>query len=89
MKLPCLYYQYAIKRRTPRGVRGLKQRESEVYAIKAMSHPARGAWIETPQCLLLPCYRLSHPAWGAWIETYKSSTIFYIFLVAPREGCVD
>ena len=32
--------------RTPQGVRGLKFRNVEDAAAAAVSHPARGAWIE-------------------------------------------
>ena len=36
--------------------------------VVAVSHPARGAWIEMPRCLNpISAYR-SHPARGAWIE---------------------
>ena len=34
-----------------------------------MSHPARGAWIETVNVETANTPRLSHPARGAWIET--------------------
>ena len=35
-------------RRTPPGVRGLKQKMRKTEALILVSHPARGAWIETP-----------------------------------------
>lgn len=35
-------------RRTPPGVRGLKHPGTGVYRSSYKSHPARGAWIETP-----------------------------------------
>ena len=34
-----------------------------------MSHPARGAWIETASALVIVILGGSHPARGAWIET--------------------
>jgi len=56
--------------RTPRGVRGLKLQPSASSCAEAVSHPARGAWIETSvgrhRRRLLD---ESHPARGAWIET--------------------
>ena len=33
--------------RTPRGVRGLKLPDEEIEPVDVMSHPSRGAWIET------------------------------------------
>ena len=60
---------YAMRRRPPRGGRGLKHAGDLVIDPIRRSPPARGAWIETadPQsCLALPA---SPPARGAWIET--------------------
>ena len=34
-----------------------------------LSHPARGAWIETTTLPVRPTAAPSHPARGAWIET--------------------
>ena len=34
----------------------------------AVSHPARGAWIEISRVMVLLPPPLSHPARGAWIE---------------------
>ena len=56
----------------------------------ALSHPARGAWIEIPS--LTPpaaeAYK-SHPARGAWIEMSPGSRTKHGVVVAPRKGCVD
>ena len=55
-----------------------------------MSHPARGAWIETPIAeSILKEETSSHPARGAWIETIFSLGSHRQQLVAPRPGCVD
>ena len=34
--------------RTPRGVRGLKSKDTRMLTLPATSHPSRGAWIEIP-----------------------------------------
>ena len=33
-------------RRTPHGVRGLKSVQVDAHALRVVSHPSRGAWIE-------------------------------------------
>ena len=38
----------AAKRRTPRGVRGLKYMGCRAPGLPVKSHPSRGAWIEIP-----------------------------------------
>ena len=47
LKLPLLDGIVLVLRRTPRGVRGLKLRRAGRIRRSRMSHPARGAWIET------------------------------------------
>ena len=37
----------------------------------------------------LRVYAASHPVRGAWIEIYISLLLGNIYVVAPREGCVD
>ena len=47
MKLLCDLSRCTENRRTPRGVRGLKPERQQQDAAPPLSHPARGAWIET------------------------------------------
>ena len=55
-----------------------------------MSHPARGAWIETrTKERIITILRRSHPARGAWIETMNREDGYKVVYVAPRPGCVD
>ena len=54
--------------RTPQGVRGLKLSVGDGKIAGAVSHPARGAWIEISRVMVLLPPPLSHPARGAWIE---------------------
>ena len=54
--------------RTPQGVRGLKSSVLLAFAAVAMSHPARGAWIEICLTGFAIAPTMSHPARGAWIE---------------------
>ena len=54
-----------------------------------LSHPARGAWIETKTARSKRGVRMSHPARGAWIETKDIAHVYVLDGVAPREGCVD
>ena len=54
-----------------------------------MSHPARGAWIETMVEYIEPERAMSHPARGAWIETALRGIRKKYPPVAPRPGCVD
>ena len=63
-----------LLRRTPPGVRGLKQKAVIVIPLRVRSHPARGAWIETAVTQLFDTIRGSHPARGAWIETLHPIT---------------
>ena len=44
-----------------------------VHDAHAMSHTARGAWIETSTQATPSCRVWSHPARGAWIETTASA----------------
>ena len=62
--------------RTPPGVRGLKLYSAQNCLRNSMSHPARGAWIETFCFTADEEEGVSHPARGAWIETLKSLTKF-------------
>jgi len=55
--------------RTPHGVRGLKQVHWRSVHRGHLSHPARGAWIETVRSRSKCSASESHPARGAWIET--------------------
>ena len=55
----------------------------------ALSHPARGAWIEISGVTTSVTASLSHPARGAWIEIESKVDIRNCHAVAPREGCVD
>ena len=59
--------------RTPHGVRGLKYVKMGGTDVTALSHPARGAWIEIvpERCRFVICG--SHPARGAWIEIWSAS----------------
>ena len=54
-----------------------------------MSHPTRGAWIETRYTQSFGEVKASHPTRGAWIETRGLSTINKPHFVAPHPGCVD
>ena len=54
--------------RTPQGVRGLKFFDHFLSVSRAMSHPARGAWIEMVFPSIISLGARSHPARGAWIE---------------------
>ena len=56
---------------------------------RLLSHPARGAWIETHCRTTTVPYLESHPARGAWIETQENRLPIATSTVAPREGCVD
>ena len=57
--------------RTPPGVRGLKPLFlTTIPKAIAVSHPTRGAWIETIyRQEKSETLRPSHPTRGAWIET--------------------
>ena len=48
-----------------------------------LSPPARGAWIEIAEVLLMHQYRLSPPARGAWIEIYAIVAAFRLYGVSP------
>ena len=54
-----------------------------------LSHPARGAWIETKRKWRVYQRNKSHPARGAWIETKNTGIKLYQRQVAPRKGGVD
>ena len=62
------------ERRTPLGVRGLKQLIEQLDTMSTRSHPARGAWIETLPTPNKAPRAMSHPARGAWIETYTEQS---------------
>ena len=47
LKPPVRPKQVASSCRTPGGVRGLKQSVEDEYNLFCVSHPGRGAWIET------------------------------------------
>ncbi len=49
-----------------------------------MSHPARGAWIETSGAVGFAPGAESHPARGAWIETGAVGVRRDYRVVAPR-----
>ena len=54
-----------------------------------MSHPTRGAWIETRRTSNQLNISASHPTRGAWIETGPASILSQSSAVAPHPGCVD
>ncbi len=75
--------------RAPRGARGLKQAVEPAVGFRAVSRPARGAWIETGRALVFRLRYLSRPARGAWIETKAFKSPPVASAVAPRAGRVD
>ena len=60
-------------RRTPRGVRGLKDLLAICSRERCSSHSARGAWIEGKVSTWWLESLKSHSARGAWIEGLHSS----------------
>ena len=54
--------------RTPRGVRGLKWKDTRKRYDQRKSHPSRGAWIEIRSSYSCRGPVWSHPSRGAWIE---------------------
>ena len=84
-----LMFGIYVPRRPPHGGRGLKCPCRPLRLLGPPSPPARGAWIEIINCLLLIANIVSPPARGAWIEIQIISTIKKISLVAPRTGGVD
>ena len=55
-------------------------------AVSAGSRPARGAWIETLENLVLPVEALSRPARGAWIETLQLRVLITKSMSRPARG---
>ena len=55
--------------------------------IAAMSHPARGAWIEIKSKTAVRAAQASHPARGAWIEiNFSVSACVSVQVSHPARG---
>ena len=86
LKLVILSLLVRLKRRTPPGVRGLKPADYPLLTNRTLSHPTRGAWIETSLEMQNNKYALSHPTRGAWIETIMVRTYYAFTLSHPTRG---